>query len=509
MRRGGDTWLVGPRGAVAADWEEPARAMEEEEPCPSDAACRAALNEEAFDASDDASIQPVDDRGQSVQVFLVELGLIGMGVVDTVMVGHVGEAALAAASLGGSTTWLVVVAMMGLVGALDPLTSQAFGAKDAEAVARHLRSGIRASFILAALGVAAMLAAGPLFHVTQPASHAAAAAAYCRIEAWGMLPVVLFQTLRLSLMGTNHFGSLATAVFAANAVNVGLNQVLINGAVPLGIPAMGLDGAAWATTLSRWFLLAALAWFSRVPLRARGAFNGPLYARGDLRAALRVIRKSLAIGGMMVAEFGAFAAMGIIAGRCGTTAAAGHAIIQCLTDISYVLPLGIGALGSVQVGQGVGGGNKDDITRAARATLTRGVYGVAVNAAVFIFLGTHICWWFTSEPAVHAVALKIVPVVALYQAADGIRVVAAGCLRGVGKLSLALVSDIIGFWILGIPIGCWLALGPWKWSTFGIWAGFTFGVVVVMAPIVVKAWHVGDFASRLEPTADEESSDAA
>ena len=57
-----------------------------------------------------------------------------------------------------------------------------------------------------------------------------------------------------------------------------------------------------------------------------------------------------------MAEFGAFAAMGLIAGRCGTTAAAGHAIIQCLTDLSYVLPLGIGALGSVQVGQGVGGG---------------------------------------------------------------------------------------------------------------------------------------------------------
>ena len=138
------------------------------------------------------------------------------------------------------------------------------------------------------------------------------------------------------------------------------DQVLINGVTALGgavsVPAMGLQGAAWATTLSRWFLLGFLLFFSRKPLRERGAFSGPLHKAGDWRRAARFVRQGLPIGGQMLAEFGAFAAMGLIAGRCGTTAAAGHAIIQCLTDLSYVLPLGIGALGSVQVGQGVGGG---------------------------------------------------------------------------------------------------------------------------------------------------------
>ena len=63
-------------------------------------------------------------------MFLVEFGLIAMGVVDTLMVGHVGEAALAAACLGGTTTWLVMITAIGLLGALDPLTSQAFGAEE-------------------------------------------------------------------------------------------------------------------------------------------------------------------------------------------------------------------------------------------------------------------------------------------------------------------------------------------------------------------------------------------
>ena len=136
-----------------------------------------------------------------------------------------GEEALAAASLGGTTTWLVIVTMMGLVGALDPLTSQAFGAGDDGAVKQHLRSGMRASVVLAALAMLTMQGVQPLFTLCgQPAAHAAAAAAYCRIEAWCMLPAVLFQTFRLSLMGTNLFGTLVSAVATANLVNVALNQ---------------------------------------------------------------------------------------------------------------------------------------------------------------------------------------------------------------------------------------------------------------------------------------------
>ena len=149
----------------------------------------------------------------------------------------------------------------------------------------HLRSGIRASFALAVLAMAIMHFAEPLFTLCgQPAAHAAAAAAYCRIEAWCMLPAVLFQSFRLSLMGTNLFGTLVFAVATANVVNVGLNHVLINGVslAGIGIPAMGLQGAAWATTLCRWLLLVFLLLYAREPLRDRRSldrYTGPGWRR--------------------------------------------------------------------------------------------------------------------------------------------------------------------------------------------------------------------------------------
>ena len=160
---------------------------------------------------------------------------MAMGVVDTAMVGHVGEASLAAASLGGIATWLVIVTAMGFVGGLDPLTSQAHGSEDDAAVARWLRAGVRASFILALLGSLAMLAAEPSFlFFGQPSAHAAAAARYCRVEAFGILPVLLFQTCRLSLQGTDAFAPLVRAVLVANALNVAMNRALIDGVAALG-----------------------------------------------------------------------------------------------------------------------------------------------------------------------------------------------------------------------------------------------------------------------------------
>eukprot|EP00227_Mantoniella_beaufortii_P021717 CAMPEP_0197605502 /NCGR_PEP_ID=MMETSP1326-20131121/43245_1 /TAXON_ID=1155430 /ORGANISM="Genus nov. species nov., Strain RCC2288" /LENGTH=99 /DNA_ID=CAMNT_0043173307 /DNA_START=13 /DNA_END=308 /DNA_ORIENTATION=- len=98
--------------------------------------------------------------------------------------------------------------------------------------------------------------------------------------------------------------------------------------------------------------------------------------------------------------------MSLVAGMCGTTAAAGNAIVNSLTDISYIVPLGIGTLASVQVGQAVGQARgRDAVNRVARASLLRGVVGCVFNAAVFLLAGRWICSCFSPDEAVIAVAV--------------------------------------------------------------------------------------------------------
>ena len=514
---------------------------------PDPGASSASLSDASASASASAPACKDASLSQTLAVFSIELGLMAMGVVDTAMVGHVGEASLAAASLGGIATWLVIVTAMGFVGGLDPLTSQAHGSEDDAAVARWLRAGVRASFILALLGSLAMLAAEPSFlFFGQPSAHAAAAARYCRVEAFGILPVLLFQTCRLSLQGTDAFAPLVRAVLVANALNVAMNRALIDGVAALGVPAMGLDGAAWATVCSRWSLLILVLAFAKDRLGGRflrgmrlgghlldgkeehnhrdekhvprhhlpprrgdhsHVFRALLFSARGWSRAFTLLRHGASIGAQMFVEFGAFAAMSLMAGRCGSTEAAAHAVAQCLTDVSYVVPLGVGALGSVKVGQNVGAGDQSAATEAARTSLKRGAIGVALNALVFVCFGTQLCGFFTDDPSVIRTAATLAPTLAAYQAFDGLRVVGAGCLRGVGRLRAALVSDVIGFWVVGVPLGYWLASGgsaaPGPFACFdallggggggarGIWTGFATGVGLVAAPVVAQAWAVG------------------
>ena len=135
------------------------------------------------------------------------------------------------------------------------------------------------------------------------------------------------------------------------------------------------------------------------------------------------------------------------------------------------------------------GFNPDTPRRLSTPLLTP--FNATPMFARIVALGKHICWWFTDDAAVHAVAVAILPVIAVYQAADGLRVVGGGCLRGVGMLREMIAADFIGFWCLWIPCGAWLCLGT-TWKVYGLWWGFAFGVVVVLWLILRLAWRVGE-----------------
>ena len=140
-------------------------------------------------------------------------------------------------------------------------------------------------------------------------------------------------------------------------VNVTLNKIFIDGVTVgsfAGLPGFqiqgyGLVGAAWSTVFSRWTLFFLILWFAAKPLAERKALQSVKLAltvnpfskkiREDWVGALDVLRRGAAIGAQMFVEFGAFAAMSLMAGRCGVVHAAGHAIIQVSFPTHHVPPL--------------------------------------------------------------------------------------------------------------------------------------------------------------------------
>ena len=96
---------------------------------------------------------------------------------------------------------------------------------------------------------------------------------------------------------------------------------------------------------------------------------------------------------------------------------------------------------------------------------------------------------FTDDPALIAIAATILPIAGAFQIFDGTQVIGCGVLRGVGRTRPAAYFNLIGYWLLALPIGGWLAVGT-TWGLPGLWWGLCGGLAVVAVLLVfaVRNW---------------------
>ncbi len=418
----------------------------------------------------------------AVPVAMVTVSTMTMGVVDTIMVGRVSATDLAAVALGNLYFFGAVVFGMGVLFALDPVISQAVGAGDRVAVARGIQRGGMLSLALTVLATLMLVPAGPVLEALgQPEDVVPVAAGYALATIPGILPFYLFNVLRQSLQAMGRVTPLLVAVLLANLANVFFNWVLIYG--NLGFPAMGAVGSGWATSISRWFmalLLLGLSWpllrDSLRPLRPEALALAPLG---------RFLRLGAPIGVQQLLEFGVFGAAGLLMGWMGTVAMAGHQIALNLASLTFMVPLGVAQAGSVLVGQAVGRGDADGARRAAGGALLVGAGFMTMTAALFFTAPTALARVYSGDAAVVTLAALLIPIAGVFQVFDGIQVVALGALRGVGDTRLPMVLNLVGFWLVGLPVsaalGLGLGLGP-----EGVWAGLALGIAVVATLLLVR-----------------------
>jgi len=418
----------------------------------------------------------------AVPVVLIQVGIMLMGVVDTVMVGHVSARALAAVALGNLYFFSLAIFAMGTLMVLDPIVAQAVGAGDRPAMARGVQRGVLLAGVLT-LPIAGLLAcAGMIFRaVRQPADVVPLAAAYSVWIIPGIFPFLLFIVFRQSLQSMRLTRPIVLSIAAANLVNAGLNWLLIFG--HLGLPAMGVVGSAWATSISRWLMVGGLCWGAR---RTLASLLFPLRSEVREWAPLsRMLRLGIPIGGQHLLEFGAFALVALMMGWMGTREMAGHQIAINLAALTFMVPLGVGDAASVLVGQAVGQGDREGTRMWARAALFSGAIFMSVTAALFLTLPIPLARWYSREPDVVSVAATLIPIAGVFQVFDGLQVVSAGVLRGAGDTRAPMVINLLGYWGLGLPVsvylGFWGGLGP-----VGLWWGLVLGLATVALALLLR-----------------------
>ena len=411
----------------------------------------------------------------ALPVVAVQVGLMAMGVVDTIMVGRVSAMDLAAVAMGHLYFFAAAVFGMGVLFALDPVVSQAVGAADPVAIARGVQRGGVLAILMAAVSMALLVPAGPaLTLLGQPTDVVPVATTYVHTLIPGVLPFYLFIVLRQSLQAMGRVRAILLAVLAANLVNVGLNWLLIFG--NLGLPAMGAVGSGWATTGSRWFMMLALLGFgwpllapSLRPLRRDALAHRPLE---------RLLRVGAPVGGQQFLEFGVFGAAGILMGLLGAIPLASHQVALQLAALTFMVPLGVAQATSVLVGQAVGRADPPEARRATGAGLAVGVGFMAITAVLFLAMPGLLARAFSDDAPVVATAALLLPIAGVFQVFDGVQVVAAGALRGVGDTRVPMIMNLVGFWLVGLPISAALGLGLGV-GPEGIWWGLAIGIGVV------------------------------
>lgn len=405
-----------------------------------------------------------------------------LGVVDTLMLGRFTIEALGAAALANVWVWGTLHLAMGILFGIDPIVAQAHGARDDARAAFALQRGLALSVALGLpLAGLWLLTEEFLLLMGQQPTLAAAAERYTILQIPSLPFFLGFVTLRQFLQCREVVRPALWVLVAANGVNAAGNWVLIFG--HLGLPRLGLEGAAIATSLSRIACLAGLvALVVRFDL-FQGAWRP--WSRRVLapRGLLEILRLGVPVGVQISLEAWAFSGAALLAGLLGTEALAAHTIVLNMAALSFMMPLGVALAAVTRVGNLLGACRPDEAQRAAWVALAVGASVMAASATVFLVLRHALPELYTGDPAVVALAAGILPIAAAFQIFDGVQVVACGVLRGMGRTRPAAVFNAISYWALGIPLGWWLGVRGGL-GLAGIWWGLCIGLALVSALLV-------------------------
>ncbi|MBI4545848.1 MAG: MATE family efflux transporter [Gemmatimonadetes bacterium] len=418
-------------------------------------------------------------------IIVSQLGTVGMTTVDTLMVGPLGATPLAAAAVGSAIHTTALWVCSGVILGMAPLVSQAFGAGRPDECRRVLVHGAWLALILSLPLIAlCLLGQDVALLLRQKPDVARLAGGYLRALAAGVPPALLFMALRQYLEGMGMARPTMVMTLLGLGVNVLGNWAFIYG-VDGWIPAMGVVGSGWATTLVRWTMLLAMAAY----LLGRPALRGfaGVHWRPVPALLARITRIGAPIAGQLGVEVGLFAFAAIMMGWFGATQLAAHQVTINIAATTFMVALGASLAGSIRVGQHIGAGSRRAVRRAVFATYLLSMSFMGVCALLFVTLPQELIGLYTSDPGVVALGSTLLLFAALFQLFDGAQVAGICVLRGAADTRGPMLIAAGGYWAIGLPtaylLGFRTPLGP-----SGIWAGLSvaLGAVAVLLAARVR-----------------------
>ena len=414
--------------------------------------------------------------------------------IDVIFVARLGDAALAASSLGVAIFGLLLWTGSGLIGASAPLIAAELGRRKhaVREVRRTVRMALWLSVLVSILLMGICAAGGPIMRATgQPAETSARAASFLLILMWGLFPMIAAAVLRIFVSALGR-ATIATAItFGALFVNALGNWALVFG--HLGMPELGLHGSAISSVMTSVLMLIAYVVVIQRDRRLRRYRLFGNWWRSEWSRFFEMLRIGTPISLTILAEAGLFTGAAFLMGRIGEAELAGHTIALQVAALAFQIPFGVAQAATIRVGLAYGARDHDGITYAGQASLVLGIGFMAFTALLMwlfptLVLSIYVDVHAARNAALVGFAMQFLVVAAAFQLFDGAQAVAAGVLRGLQDTRTPMIIAICGYWIAGygtaIYLGFWTPL-----AGVGVWIGLAVGLVVVSAVLLLR-WRM-------------------
>ena len=414
---------------------------------------------------------------------------------DILLLGRLGATPLAAATLALNLTWTFSIFLLGLITASSPMMATALGQRfnAVRDVRRTFRAGLwLLVIVMPPYSLLMWNAGGLMMTLGISAELAAQGQTFLRAYMWIVAPWLLFQLLRNFVAAMERPRIVLWLSIGGIFLNALVSWALIFG--HFGLPALGLVGSGLGSTITWLIMCAALIAVISTDRRFRRFHLFGHWWRFDRQRTVAMLKLGWPIGATMGLEIGVFALAAYFMGWIGAPAVAAHAVALQLAALTFMVPLGLGQAATVRVGLALGRKDEAGVARAGWTAWVLGLLFMATMALVMWGIPRQLITLFLEDAPANAVviglAVSFLRVAAAFQLVDGAQVIGAGMLRGLHDTRWPLLFALVGYWVVGLGIGSWLAFAA-DWKGVGIWIGLASGLAVV-AGLMLARWLLRD-----------------
>lgn len=398
----------------------------------------------------------------AVPIALQNMISFGVAMMDSVMLGGLGDKAISAANLGGQPFSLLMSIGFGLSSGGSVLIAQYWGRGDVARIRTVMRLSMQIVFTASSLMtlVCLLFPQQVMGLYSNEAEIVAAAAQYLQLVALSYLPYSISNNYIMSLRAVEKVTVSAAIYGTSFFVNVFFNYVFIFGA--FGAPALGVRGAAVGTILARCseLLLVTIYMYAKedtIGFRFSDCFRLKNEMIQDYtRHSLPVLGNELLWGlGISVTT--------AIIGRIGSVFVTANSIAAVLNQLALVSVIGVGNAAAVITGKLIGEGRMQRAKRAANTILLGSVFVGMFNCAMIFILRPIFLSFYRITPEAYEAAYTVMGVLALLHLSLAIDITCIiGILRGGGDTKTAFAFDCGALWLVSVPMGVLSGL-VWGW----------------------------------------------